>query len=138
MGPQNYGQVSTYVLVRECVLLRAMPFLDLAKMTPQARARNRGSTGPAGPQGPKGEKGDSGHGSVSVYTKSNNFTTSGSAGCNPGDAATGGGYTVSPGTYVYASAPNGNGWSVSAAKLPGLPGSNGNASGTVYVVCVDK
>ncbi|GAA4526106.1 hypothetical protein [Nonomuraea ferruginea] len=105
----------------------------------------KGDTGPAGPQGkqgvpgPKGEKGEPGRdgkdggGSFTTYTKTQQFSRSGaSANCNQGDLATGGGFAVSSGTQVIASAPTGSGtWTVTIQG-------HGQTSGTVYVVCLKK
>ncbi|MFG1945613.1 hypothetical protein [Nonomuraea sp. NPDC048826] len=107
----------------------------------------KGDTGPAGPkgetgpQGPKGEKGEpgkdgkDGKGSVTLttYTKTQQFSRSGaSANCNQGDLATGGGFAVSSGTQVIASAPTGSGtWTVTIQG-------QGQTSGTVFVVCLKK
>ncbi|MFC5813474.1 collagen-like protein [Nonomuraea harbinensis] len=105
----------------------------------------KGDTGPAGPQGkqgvpgPKGEKGEPGRdgkdggGSFTTYTKTQQFSRSGaSANCNQGDLATGGGFAVSSGTQVIASAPTGSGtWTVTIQG-------QGQTSGTVYVVCLKK
>lgn len=96
----------------------------------QGPAGPKGDRGPQGPQGPKGEPGGGGV-TYTTYTKSAKFNRSGgTASCDHGDLATGGGFAVSSGTQVIGNAPVGpSTWAVTVQG-------QGQTSGTVYVVCL--
>jgi len=105
----------------------------------------RGARGPAGPQGPAGTNGTNGtNGAANVVVRSSNIpegTGQGQVNCNAGEKATGGGGTGNgPEVYLRGNEPvpktgTPTGWLVSFKRLvPG--GSNQNAGGTAYVICV--
>ncbi|MEV0351038.1 hypothetical protein AB0H88_35090 [Nonomuraea sp. NPDC050680] len=104
-----------------------------------------GTDGKNGLPGKDGQDGKDGKGiTYTTYTRSNTFSSgSGSASCDSGDVATGGGFSISGNGNVTSSAPSGaSSWSVTAAKndtnnnLTG--GNHGGVSGTVYVICLKK
>jgi hypothetical protein len=95
-----------------------------------------GPRGPAGPAGPAGAAGAAGATNVTVRTggAANDDAT---ADCLPGEKAVGGGgFTGSPGAFVYYSAPlpdtgTPTGWEVAAESATG----GGPATVQAYVVC---
>jgi hypothetical protein len=108
----------------------------------------RGAKGPKGDRGPRGRRGAKGAtgakgaaGATNVTVRSTNFTPgasgsgNGTAACQSGERATGGGYTGQGGTVTVEESrpepPSGTatGWHVSAST------SSPTASVTVYAVC---